>query len=191
MTLSLDGAKSQFEQLQQEFSPQNIARAEAVAKDLQTILTVFLAGLGDQVEVGSLEEIIALNNEDLANRAPYGQGYLLGAQNSPLSEEEYLAMKENNQSVTRDGLSKLFADYDIDVLLSDVGQAYAPAGFPAMTVPTGYADDGQPMGVIMISDYLGEPNLIAVGFALEQSAKARKAPDLEATMKQIEALVAD
>jgi ABC-2 type transport system permease protein len=45
VTLSLDGAKRQFEQLQQEFSPQNIARAEAVAKDLQTVLSVFLAVL--------------------------------------------------------------------------------------------------------------------------------------------------
>lgn len=39
----------------------------------------------------------------------------------------------------------------------------------------------------MIADYLGEPNLIAVGYAFEQGAQARQAPDLEATMKQIDA----
>ncbi len=43
VTGSLDGAKSQFQLLQQEFSPQNIARTEAVLQDLQAVLTVFLS----------------------------------------------------------------------------------------------------------------------------------------------------
>ena len=110
------------------------------------------------------------------------------SQNSPLTEEEYLALKENNQSTTRDALSKLFADYEIDVLLSGVGQAYAPAGFPAMTVPNGYSETGEPAGITMISDFLGEPNLIAVGFAVEQAIQARVEPNLSATLAEIEAL---
>jgi ABC-2 type transport system permease protein len=40
---SLDGAKSQFQRLQQNLNPQNIAQAEAVLKDLQAVLSVFLA----------------------------------------------------------------------------------------------------------------------------------------------------
>jgi amidase len=48
-----------------------------------------------------------------------------------------------------------------------------------MTVPTGYDERGQPTGLTMIADYLGEPNLIAVGYALEQTKKARRVPDLE------------
>lgn len=154
-------------------------------------INTFLAGLGDQVGVGSLEEIIALNNEDLANRAPYGQESLEQSQNSPLGEEEYLALKAQHQDTARNALGKLFADYGIDVLLSDVGQAYAPAGFPAITVPTGYNDDGQPTGIVMVADYLGEPALIAVGYTLEQSAQARQAPDLDATIEQIEAMGTD
>ncbi|MEZ4864294.1 MAG: amidase family protein [Caldilineaceae bacterium] len=148
----------------------------------------FLVNLGAQVEVDSLEAIIALNDADLANRAPYGQGYLEGAQNAPLSEAEYLALKAHNQQTTRAALSSLFADYEIDVLLSDVGQAYAPAGFPAMTVPAGYDEAGQPTGLNLIADYLGEPDLIAVGFAFEQATHARRTPDLEATMQEIDAL---
>src|SRR5690606_38068343 len=60
-------------------------------------LNRFLTGLGDQVAVGSLEEIIAFNSEDLANRAPYGQGYLKEAQDSLQSEADYLALKEQHQ----------------------------------------------------------------------------------------------
>lgn len=161
--------------------PERIDLNEVIPYGFKDAINRFLAGLGDQVAVGSLEEIIALNADDLTNRSPYGQGYLEESQKSPLSEQEYLALKEKHQSTARDALSKLFADYDIDVLVSDVGQAYAPAGFPAMTVPTGYDDDGRPTGITLVADYLGEPKLIAVGYALEQAAQARKAPDLEAT----------
>jgi len=138
----------------------------------------FLAGLGDQVAVKSLAEIIAFNAQDLANRAPYGQGYLEEAQGAALSEQAYLALKEKHQSTARAALSKIFADYGVDVLLSDVGQSYAPAGFPAMTVPAGYDETGQPVGITLVADYLGEPKLIALGYALEQATKARKVPDL-------------
>ena len=138
----------------------------------------FLAGLGDQVAVGSLEEIIALNAEDPANRAPYGQGHLEESQNAPLTDAEYLAQKEQNQSKAREALGSLFADNDIDVLISDVGQAYAPAGFPAMTVPIGYAANGQPSGITLVADYLGEPSLIAVGYALEQSREGAQSARL-------------
>jgi Asp-tRNA(Asn)/Glu-tRNA(Gln) amidotransferase A subunit family amidase len=34
-----------------------------------------------------------------------------------------------------------------------------------MTVPIGYDESGQPTGLTMIADYLGEPDLIAVGYA--------------------------
>ena len=40
-------------------------------------------------------------------------------------------------------LLQLFADNDIDVIVSEVGQLYAPAGFPALTVPAGYGELGR------------------------------------------------
>lgn len=145
----------------------------------------FLAGLGEQVTVASLEEIIAFNAADLANRAPYGQGYLIESQNGLLSEVEFFAIREENQRTTRDGLHRLFVRYGVDVLLSDTDQAYAPAGFPAITVPFGYSDSGQPVGLTMVADYLGEPALIAVAHAFEQEARTRKAPNLEITLQQL------
>jgi amidase len=144
----------------------------------------FLAGLGDQVEVKSLADIIAANAQDLPNRAPYGQGYLEEAQATAQSAAEYQAQKEQNQGATRAGLHKLFTDYNIDVLITN-SQAYAPAGFPAITVPRGYASDGQPTGLLMLGDYLGDPKLIAAAYAYEQATHARVEPDLEQTLQQI------
>jgi len=145
----------------------------------------FLAGLGDRVGVSSLAEIIALNAEDPANRAPYGQGHLEDSQNTSLTETEFLAIKAQNQAAARTALAAIFASNDIDVLISDVGQAYAPAGFPAISVPMGYTAEGMPMGLTMVADYLGEPALITVAHAFEQATQARKAPDLESTIQQL------
>ena len=145
----------------------------------------FLAELGDRVPVGSLEEIIEHNAVDLANRAPYSQGHLEDSQNSRLSDGEYLAAKAENQNEARAALVSMFADDGLDVLISDVGQAYAPAGLPAMAVPLGYMANGMPVGLTMVADYLGEPALITVAYAFEQAMQARKAPDLEATVQQL------
>jgi hypothetical protein len=67
-----------------------------------------------------------------------------------------------------------------------VGQAYAPAGYPALTEPARYGADGTPQGAVFVGGYLSEPQLLAVGYAYEQATRARVAPDLEATMQLIE-----
>ena len=62
------------------------------------------------------------------------------------------------------------------------------AGYPALTVPAGYAEDGTPQGTVFVGRFLSEPQLLAVGMAYEQGAQARVAPDLEATMGLIAAI---
>jgi amidase len=74
------------------------------------------------------------------------------------------------------------------VIVSDLEQLYAPAGYPALTVPAGYADDGTPQGVVFVGGFLSEPQLLAVGYTYEQEAQARIPPNLEATMQLIDAL---
>ena len=57
-----------------------------------------------------------------------------------------------------------------------------------LAIPSGYAEDGTPQGVVFVGGFLSEPQLLAVGYAYEQASQARIAPDLEATMKLIEAI---
>lgn len=65
---------------------------------------------------------------------------------------------------------------------------HAPAGYPALTVPSGYDETGSPQQIVFGGGFLSEPQLLAVGFAYEQTAQARVAPDLEATMALIEGM---
>ena len=43
-------------------------------------------------------------------------------------------------------------------------------------------------GVILTGDYLSEPQLLAVGYALEHALQGRVEPDLNATILPIEAV---
>lgn len=153
----------------------------------RSALDAFLSDLSDEAPVRSLAEIVDINSADSDNRAPYGQGYLESAMNSPLTANEYAAQVAESMSVT-DDLASLFETYDLDVLLSD-SQIYAATGFPALTVPAGYGEDGQPEGITLIGDFLGEDNLIIIGYAYEQATQARQMPDLDKTISEIDSMV--
>ena len=56
-------------------------------------------------------------------------------------------------------------------------QAPAVAGYPHITVPAGYAH-GLPVGLSFIGTAWSEATLIRLAYAFEQSARARKAPEL-------------
>ena len=148
----------------------------------------FLADLGEEAPVASLEAIIAFNKADLDNRAPHGQDHLEASQGSDLERAKFERMILDNQQTARERIDGLFEQHGIDLVASDLSQLYAPAGYPALTVPAGYAADGEPWGVIFVGGYLSEPQLLAVGYAFEQGAQARVAPDLETTMELIAAL---
>jgi amidase len=168
--------------------PKPLELAPALEYGFREAIDTFLAGLGDDAPVRSLEEIIAFNKQDPADRAPYGQGHLEASQNTTVTAGEYAGIQKNNQEAAREAIDQVLDGFDIDVIVSQVSQAYAPAGYPALTVPAGYAEDGAPLGVTFVGRFLSEPKLLAVGYAYEQTARARVPPDLEAAMALVEAL---
>ncbi|MBE2222442.1 MAG: serine hydrolase, partial [Anaerolineae bacterium] len=169
--------------------PNFISPNSAIEYGFKDAINTFLTNLGAEAPVGSLEEIIALNNEDLANFAPYGQSHLLQSQNTAITADEFAAIVEGNRETAVSALSAIFTDLDIDVLISNVGQAYAPAGYPAITIPSGYASSGEPQGIIFVGDYLSEPKLLTTAYIYEQATLARIEPNLDATKLQIETVL--
>ena len=168
--------------------PEGIPIVDTLTAGYKAAINAFLADLGDAAPVASLAEIIAFNQADLANRAPYGQDLLEASQASDLSGAALESVLADNRSTARTRIDTLFTRYGLDVVAADLGQLYAPAGYPALTVPAGYAADGTPQSLVLVGRYLAEPQLLAVGYAYEQATQARVAPDLDATTAQIEAL---
>ncbi|ULQ56000.1 hypothetical protein KJS94_15230 [Flavihumibacter rivuli] len=161
---------------------------QALTYGFKQDLNHFLAGLGKEAPFKSMEEIIAFNKQDMANRAPYGHGLVEGAQNNKISEASFNEIKTRNIAIARRAIDSVLNAFQVDLLVSDVNQVYAPAGYPAISIPSGYDEKGTPEALILVGTYLSEPQLIAAGFVYEQATKARKVPPLAETLATIKAL---
>lgn len=160
--------------------------------DFREQLEAYLEGLGDQVSVHSIADILASGKyhpgiSDALNRA--GQLSQHG--------DEYSRRIILRQEVIRT-TQKLLDDQRLDALVFPhqkrlvvpVGQPQldrngvlgAVTSFPAFTVPAGfsqptaYAPQGVPVGLEFIGRPWSEPELFAITYAFEQATSVRKPP---------------
>ena len=140
--------------------------------------------VGEGAPVTSLADVIAINNEDPANRAPYGQSYLEWSVADELTPEEFARVQATAAALGETWMRTILEQNDVDILVTGMkysGNAGA-AGVPALTIPNGLDPNGRPQGIILSGPYLSDPQLIAVGYALEQALNGRVEPDLDATI---------
>lgn len=151
----------------------------------------FFAGL-PEAPIADLGDVVRINQEDLSNRAPYGQTFLEATVSNSLTAAEYDRVRTVAQSLARHWIASALQANAVDVLVA--GTSYTgnggAAGIPALTVPAGLDAAGRPQGIILAGDALSEPHLLALGYALEQELRGRVAPDLDAAIQQIDALLA-
>jgi amidase len=167
-----------------EESPHSPEVTKVLEYGFRDSLNRFLTNLGSEVTIGTLVDVVAINNEDPDNRVPYGQGYVTGSLNTTMTADEYAELMRKNHEAAAASLRQVFDKYNVDAIIAGV-QVYAAAGYPAITVPNGLEESGQPVGVTIIGDFLGEPDLIAIAYAYEQAQHGRVEPDLEATLVEI------
>jgi len=131
--------------------------------------------------VSSLAQVIAFNAEDPETRAPFGQDLLIGAQDSRTTDAECQERRTRSTARARKRIDGMLADHDLDMLVA-IGTPfcvnYPAAGYPAVSVPAGYRPSGEPVGLAFIGGFLEEHTLIRAAFAFEQSARARREPEL-------------
>jgi len=159
--------------------------------DFKAGIADFFAKVGEGAPITSLADVVALNNEDPANRAPYGQSFLEWSVADELTPEEFARVQATAATIGETWMRTILEQNDVDILVT--GMKYAgnagAAGVPALTIPNGLDPNGRPQGIILSGPYLSDPKLIAVGYALEQAINGRVAPDLEATLAQIDAVI--
>jgi amidase len=150
----------------------------------------FFAKVGEGAPITSLADVVALNNEDPANRAPYGQSFLEWSVADELTPEEFARVQATAAALGETWMRTILEQNDVDILVT--GMKYASnagaAGVPALTIPNGLDPNGRPQGIILSGPYLSDPQLIAVGYALEQALNGWVEPDLDATIAQIDAV---
>ncbi|NTU86348.1 MAG: hypothetical protein HGA45_44635, partial [Chloroflexales bacterium] len=172
--------------------PPSIAGTQSayIAYGFREGISRFFSGLGKPAPIRSLEDVVATVNEDPAARAPYGQRDVEGAVATTITAEQYAAAVRAARQTAEDWLAAAQATYNVDVMM--YGALYAnlsAAGAPALNIPIGRREgSNEPTGVYLTGPRFSDARLIAVGYALEQALKVRLVPDLDATVKEIDAV---
>lgn len=140
----------------------------------------YLKNIGSK-DIKNIEDIIKFNKEDMKNRALYGQALIEMAQENNYNEEEINKSIVNNRKVAGGAIDNVLNDNDVEVLLTlsnYFSGVYAPAGYPAITVPAGYRESGEPQGITLVASKFEEGKLIKAAYSYEQGTKHRKDPEM-------------
>ena len=150
--------------------------------DFKAGLNAFLARCGEASAVRSMREIIAHNEAHGAAAIPFGQDLLLAAEATAgdWSEPAYHADRARDIRLARDeGIDRVMSEHRLDAIVVPMDHAAkftGKAGYPAITVPCGYTEDGAPAGISFIGRAFSEPRLIGIAHAFEQATRLRRAP---------------
>lgn len=156
-------------------------------------LNDYLASLGENAPVKSLSEIIASGKYHPAMEES------MKARDAKVSLEEdatYQDIIVNRPKITTESLMEVYEEQDIDALVyptsailpqkigGDQGGGPNPklspfSGYPAMSVPIGFSDEGLPIGMEMLGTAFSEPTLIKLAYSYQEGTEHRKAPDFE------------
>jgi amidase len=165
--------------------------------ELKSDLNAYLARRGPNAPVKTLKDVIDFNEQNREKEMPFfGQDTFLKAQEKgPLTTQEYLdALQKNHQLARKEGINATMDKDHLDAIVAPTGgpawlidhvdgdslgggssSAAAVAGYPNITVPTGFVF-GLPVGISFFGRAWSEPVLIRLAYAFEQATKVRKPP---------------
>ena len=171
------------------------------------LLYEFKAGINEYLSrrggpVRSLPELIAFNNQHSDRElAFFGQElFVAAAEKGGLDSKEYVeALQQCRQATRANGIDAAMEKNNLDALVMITAGPPGPidlvygdshtggsstlaavAGYPSITVPMGYYY-GIPFGISFVGRAYGEPTLIRLAYAFEQSTKVRKPPRFSPT----------
>jgi amidase len=149
-----------------------------MVRDLALYLSQHAAA---NVEISSIDDLQQFNQQDIDKRAPYGQGLIDMMVELNLPADRLQAICQQLQTAAREFLGGIISESNLQVLLSinhvNAGVA-ALANYPALTVPMGYGEDGQPVGLTFIAPSFEEQALVDIAAQFERLTNARRPPEL-------------
>ncbi|WP_255524605.1 amidase family protein [Alicyclobacillus sp. SO9] len=153
--------------------------------EFKSALNAYLAGLSQQAEAHSLSELITFNLKHARKALKYEQTLLTTADRTSgtLTETRYLESRLMDiQSSREDGIDKVVKEYELDALLfiNNYGAGIAAkAGYPSVTVPAGYTEHGEPIGLTFTGTAYAEGRLLQLAYAYERATQHRVHPDFD------------
>ena len=173
------------------------AEYEVLLYEFKADLHAYLAALPAGARARTLDDLIAFNKAHATDEMPYfGQEiFEMAAKKGSLASASYRKALASCRLLARtQGLDATFAKHRLDAIVAPTqgppglidlvrgdpsgGSSTSPcavAGYPAITVPMGYAR-GLPLGITFMGKAWGEPMLIRLAYAYEQAARLRVSP---------------
>jgi amidase len=175
---------------------------EVLLYEFKAGLDRYLSGLGPDVPVHSLGDVIKFNVKHREKMMPYfdQEHMLAAAEKDPLTDQAYLnALAQCRQLSQADGIDKTMREHQLDAIVAPSGRPAWPidlingdvgshgssspaavAGYPNITVPAGHVF-GLPVGISFFAGAFQEPTLIKLAYAFEQATGARWTPQFLTT----------
>ncbi|MFC7370659.1 amidase family protein [Fictibacillus iocasae] len=157
--------------------------------DYNVLLHEFKSGINaylskNNARLSSLKEIIEFNNNQAESALLHGQELLLASEKTSgtLTEPAYLNARLNDLNKSQNlGIDKSMAEYSLDAIVYPTNVWYgipAKAGYPSISVPAGFEENGTPFGISFCAEAFSEKKLVRIAYAFEQATHHRKAPKL-------------
>ena len=134
----------------------------------------------ENIVVKNVSDIVKFNNQDTITHAPYNQYIFNEIVNDKVSDNELEEMKKSTKMNATKVLNELMTSYNFDVFVSvdnSMAGIAAAAHFPALSVPMGYRENGEPSNITFITRSNNEQLLYNVAYLFEKNFKRREAPE--------------
>lgn len=127
----------------------------------------------------TVNDIVNFNKQDSLLRIPYGQALFEGIVAETISENDFeqLKIKFNKEAISF--FETPMQEFKLDAILSinNYNSSHAAmAKYPCLTVPMGYTDLGEPVGITFIARAFEEEKLLQIGYAFEKEFPIRISP---------------
>jgi amidase len=147
-------------------------------RDLQQYLNDYAS---DSVSVKSVADVVKFNSADSILNIPYSQARLDGILEQNLTDMELDSIRQKLISSGKVYFNKMMDSNNLDAVMSinnyNAGQA-AVAKYPAITVPMGYNEKGEPKGITFITKSDQEDLLLTIAKFYEKTSTMRIPPKL-------------
>nr|GEV51651.1 hypothetical protein [Tanacetum cinerariifolium] len=167
----------------------------AILREFIAILAEFKIALNDYLKdllaspMRTLADVIAFNNKfaGLESIEKYPQDLFMAAEKTngigKLEEEALM----NLTKAVEYGFEQLMKENKLDALVtpySDSSTVLAIGGYPGISVPAGYDENGGPYGICFGGLKGSEPTLIEIAYGFEQATLNRKPPSMSINCDQ-------
>jgi amidase len=180
--MALRDAGAEIFEIQTE-TPDLVGFSTLLNADMKKDLAVYLSRYVQDtasVWIRSAADVLKFNTTDTLLYAPYGQARMEGVVQETSSTSELEVIKSKLKSIGRNFLLESWQKYNLNGILSvnnrHAGLA-AVAEYPALVVPMGFRNTGEPAGITFIGKPFQEELLLDMGQAFELLIPARKMPD--------------